>query len=93
MDDINFLAQNRAMVDDPRLIKELELFDKPSIYVGSKYYGNRGLGEAVTRIYAYNESGGLGWETWFAIYVGDEIVLRISARYVTTIWYVDGYIP
>lgn len=41
----------------------------------------------VTKIAVYDEYGEMSYVPWFAIYVGEEIVWRVNAKYVVEVCY------
>lgn len=65
-----------SIMDDPRPIKKL-MFLWRSVEVGKK---------GVTEIVCYREAGQMAHVPWFAVYVGDDLRLRVSGADVAVFY-------
>jgi hypothetical protein len=69
---------NNLIIDEKREISSLVIDEAQRVQDHTPTVGSKG----VTKIEPYNEFAGPEYVLWFAIYVGEEIVRRINARYV-----------
>ena len=79
-----FKDEIKAIIDDKREIKSLQLPDGEMIGVG-----NRG----ITKIVAYCEPGEYCGVPWFAVYTNNEILSRVNAKCVESVIYKTGKEP
>ena len=74
---------NNLIIDEKREISSLVIDESQRVHDWMPCVGING----ITKIEGYNEFAGPEYVLWFAIYVGEEIVWRINARYIVEVGY------
>jgi hypothetical protein len=69
------------ITNDPRVIQHIYPHEGWGYKVGR---------DGITRIEAYDEHGNGAFVPWFAVYKGDEMVMRVNAAYISGVVYEDG---